>query len=263
MRLASAVLPGRAAGLGVALLAGGLLLTGSGCASRAGRPGGPPSLVRASEPPPLAKVAQDNYGRLLLPVGSIVVVEGDQTAYAPATPFDRKTAPAINGVDDARLPDAWPIRLSQRLRRQVQVVEAVHPDDLASDGLSRWSTTPPGDVTIIMYGANEATQDPPVTDAAFVSAMQTLSNRARANGGWVVFVVPPPFPDRGLNASLGLYRAVVHLFAEQPNTMLFDPAKVLAETPGAYASKRRLSDAGQRAIGDALSALFLIVPRTA
>ena len=98
-------------------------------------------------------------------------------------------------------------------------------------------------------------------DQVFFKAMQALSDRARAHGGWVVLVVPPPYPDKGLNAHLAPYRAVMHLMAEQPRTLLFDPAKTLAATRDAYASKRRLSDAGQRALGDAISGLFLIAPR--
>lgn len=247
-----AVAPIAAAVLGVTAL--------QGCGH--GRPQAQASLVGAPPLGPLSGPAQDNYGRLLLPVGSTIVVEGDQIAYAPALATERHPAPAINGVALDRLPDAWPIRLALRLHRQVQVTEAVYPDDLASDGLSRWSTTPPGDVNILMYGASEATrEDGPVPDSAFFKAMQALSDRARVKGGWVVLVVPPPFPDKGLNARLAPYRGVTRLMAEQPRTLLFDPAKVLAATPNAYASKRRLSDAGQRAVGDALAGLFLITPR--
>lgn len=249
--------PSAIAGLASAALSATAL---QGCAHA--RPQPPPSLVDASPAGALSGPMQDNYGRLLLPVGSTILVEGDQTAYAPALATERHPAPAINGVALERLPDAWPIRMAQRLKRQVQVTEAVYPDDLASDGLGRWSTTPPGDVNILMYGANEATrEDDPVPDSVFFKAMQTMSDRARAKGGWVVLVVPPPFPDKGLNARLAPYRAVTHLMAEQPRTLLFDPAKVLAATPGAYASKRRLSDAGQRAIGDAVAGLFVITPR--
>ena len=218
--------------------------------------------MRTAPAAALSGPEQDNYGRLLLPVGSTIVVEGDQTAYAPALAIERKPAPAINGVALERLPDAWPIRLAQRLHRQVQVTQAVYPDDLASDGLSRWSTTPPGDVNILMYGLNEATQDEdPVPASTFFKAMQALSDRARAKGGWVVLVVPPPYPDKGLNAHLAPYRGVMHLMSEQPRTLLFDPAKTLAATPHAYASKRRLSDVGQRALGDAISGLLVITPR--
>lgn len=249
--------PSAAAGLAAAVLA----VTGTaGCGHRGAEPS--PSLVRPAPATALSAPAQDNFGRILLPMGSTILVEGDQTAYAPALATERRAAPAINGVALDRLPDAWPIRLSQRLRRQVQVTQAVYPDDLASDGLSRWSTTPPGDVNILMYGANEATRDDdPVPDSAFFKALQALSDRARAHGGWVVLVVPPPYPDKGLNARLAPYRAVMHLMAEQPNTLLFDPARTLAATPGAYASKRRLSDAGQRALGDAIAGLFLVTPR--
>ena len=88
-----------------------------------------------------------------------------------------------------------------------------------------------------------------------------MSDRARAQGGWVVFVTPPPYPDKGLNQRLAPYRVAMRLFAEQPRTLVFEPAKVLAATFGAYSSKRRLSDAGQRAIGDAISGLFLVAPR--
>ena len=249
--------PSAAAGLFAAVLGA----TGTaGCGHRRAEP--PPSLVRTAPLAALSAPMQDDYGRILLPVGATILVEGDQTAYAPALATERKPAPAINGVALDRLPNAWPIRLSQRLRRQVQVTQAVYPDDLASDGLSRWSTTPPGDVNILMYGDNEATrEDDPVPDSAFFKALQALSDRARAHGGWVVLIVPPPYPDKGLNAHLAPYRAVMHLMAEQPRTLLFDPSKVLAATPGAYASKRRLSDAGQRALGDAISGLFQVAPR--
>ncbi|MBE7218175.1 MAG: hypothetical protein INR64_06875 [Caulobacteraceae bacterium] len=220
------------------------------------------SLVRPSPPEPVAAPQADNYGRILLPEGATVVVESDQTGYAPALAYERNTAPAINGVDAPRLKDAFPIELARRLRRKVRVVEAVHPDDLASDGLSRWSTTPPGDVAIISYGLNEATrEDDPIPAADFARAMQALSDRARSRGGWVVLMPPPPYPEKSLNAALEPYRAVVRAMAEQPHTLLFDSARVLAATPKAYASKRRLGDAGQKAVGDALSALFLVVPR--
>ena len=233
----------------------------AGCGGARGAPGGG-SLVRSAPPGPLTAPEVDNYGRILLPSGSTLVVESDQTAYAPAFAEERNTAPAINGVDARRLRDAFPLQLARRLRRQVQVVEAIHPDDLASDGFSRWSTTPPGDVTILLYGLNEATRDDdPIPVAAYARAMQALSDRARSRGGWVVLVTPPPYPDKGLNAALAPYRAVVGAMAEQPRTLLFDPGRALAATPDAYYSKRRLGDAGQKAIGDALSGLFVVVPR--
>lgn len=233
----------------------------AGCGAARGAPGGG-SLVRPSTPGPVAGPEVDNYGRILLPTGSTVVVEADQTGYAPALAYERNTAPAINSVDARRLKDAFPLQLARRLRRQVQVIEAVHPDDLASDGFSRWSTTPPGDVTILLYGANEATrEDDPIPVAAYARAMQALSDRARARGGWVVLIPPPPFPDKGLDAALAPYRGVVRAMSEQPRTLLFDPSRALAGTPNAYASKRRLSDAGQKAIGDALSGVFVVVPR--
>lgn len=220
------------------------------------------SLVRPSTPEPVAAPQVDNYGRILLPKGATIVVESDQTAYAPALEAERNTAPAINGVDARRLKDAFPIQLARRLRRQVRVVEAVHPDDFASDGFTRWSTTAPGDVTILLYGANEATrEDDPVPVGDYARALQALSDRARSRGGWVVLIPPPPYPEKGLSAALEPYRAVVRAMGEQPHTLLFDPARVLAATPKAYASKRRLSDVGQKAIGDALSAIFVVVPR--
>ena len=77
----------------------------------------------------------------------------------------------------------------------------------------------------------------------------------------MVLTPPPTYPQQSLNAVLEPYRAAVRAMAEQPHTLLFDPARVLAGTPKAYASKRRLSDAGQKALGDALSALFVVVPR--
>lgn len=233
----------------------------AGCGGARGAPGGG-SLVRPSTPAPVSAPEVDNYGRILLPSGSTIVVEADQTGYAPALASERNTAAPINGVDARRLKDAFPLQLARRLRRQVRVVEAVHPDDLASDGFSRWSTTPPGDVTILLYGANEATrEDDPIPVADYARAMQALSDRARARGGWVVLVPPPPVPNKGLNAALAPYRHVVQAMAEQPRTLVFDTTRLLAATPGAYASKTRLSDAGQKAIGDAISGLFVVTPR--
>ena len=240
------------------LAAAGLIA--AGCAGReadAGRA----SLVRPAPPPPISAPALDNYGRLMVPRGATLLVEGDDTAYAPALIGDAHTLAAINGSVFRRLPHPWPMVMARKLRREVQVTEAVHPGDLASDGVSRWSTTPAGAVTFIAYGLNEPQQNDPVTPQAYAAALQALSDRARAGGGWAVMVLPPPYPDKGLNSELAPYRAAMRAFGGQPRTLVLDLAPVLAQTPHAYESKRRLGDAGQQAIGAAAAGLLLLAPR--
>ena len=240
-----------------------VILASAAAAGCAGRGGGPvrASLVRPAPPPPISAPELDNYGRLLVPRGAAIVVEGDDTAYAPALVGEPRTLPPINGSVFRRMLHPWPMVMAHRLKREVQVTEAVHPGDLASDGVSRWSTTPAGAVTFIAYGLAEAQASDPVAPADFKAAVQILSNRARAGGGWAVLVLPPPYPDKGLNADLAPYRAVMRALGAQPRTLVLDPAPVLAATGGAYTGKRRLSDAGQRAIGDAAAGLLLLAPR--
>ena len=226
------------------------------------RPERPASLVRPAPPSAVSEPRLDNFGRLILPIGSTLLIEGDQTAYAPAFPRDRTSVPPINGVQDRRLPHAWPGVLARRLGRKVQVTEAVYPGDMARDGVTRWSTTPPADVTILMYGLNEATrEDYPLPPAQFASAMKTLIARAQANGGWVVLVVPPPFPAEDLDRGLNPYRDVIRALGHEPRTLLFDPGAALRATGGAWSGKRRLSDRGQEVVGQALAGLIVMAPR--
>ena len=246
--------------LAAALVAG--VATAGIAACRSG-PSAPASLVRAAPPPPVSRPETDSYGRLILPEGSTVVIEGDDFAYG-STGEEVAPGAGLNGAKIGRVPHPWPQVLSQLLGGRVRVVQAVYPGDKARDGLARWSTTAPGDLTVIMYGANDyLDEEDRVPPADYARTLQLLADRARSRGGWAMLVTPPPYRGPVVNAGLEPYRQAILAMRGQDRLLTVDLPRILLFSGGFWKDKRRLGPAGQRAIAAAVAGRLLIAPRAA
>lgn len=219
------------------------------------------STVRPLPPQPVARPEVDNYGRLLLPEGSTVQVEGDDLAYGAASD-DAGKGEALNGAKIPRLSQTWPVLLSKLLGGRVRVVQAVYPGDKATDGLARWSQAGPADLTVIQYGANEyLDEDGRVPPEDYAAALRALADRARAHGGWVMLLTPPPYRGAAVNGGLEPYRNVVRAFRGEPRLLVVELPPALLNTPGFWADKRRLGRAGQQAVAGAVAGRILVTSR--
>ena len=91
---------------------------------------------------------------IVLKRGAVIVCEGDSLTYG----FKRwgESIPGINGSPSPRSPTPYPETLRGLLDGKVTVVNHGKPGDQTLDGLTRWARAPTGDLTIIMYGANDA-----------------------------------------------------------------------------------------------------------
>lgn len=231
-----------------------------GCRSRPGAEP-PASFVRSSAPAPVGRPETDNYGRLILPEGSTLVVEGDDFAYG-ATGEEAPPEAGLNGAKAARLAHPWPELLSRSLGGRVRVVQAVYPGDKARDGVARWATTPPGELTIVMYGANDyLDEEDRVAPADYARAIRTLVDRARSAGGWVMLVTPPPYRGPAVNAGLEPYRQALLAFRGEPHVLTVDLPRTLVFSMGFWKDKRRLGPAGQRAVAAAVAGRLIVTPR--
>lgn len=222
-----------------------------------------PSFVRPAAAAAVSRPETDNYGRLILPEGSTIVVEGDDFAYG-ATGEEGPLEKGLNGARAARLAHPWPELLSGLLGGRVGVVQAVYPGDKARDGVARWATTAPGDLTVIMYGANDYLDEEDRTPPGdYARAIRTLVDRARSRGGWAMLVTPPPYRGPAVNPGLEPYRQALLALRGEPRVLTVDLPRTLVFADGFWKDKRRLGPAGQRAVAAAVAGRLVIVSRAA
>ncbi|KSB91527.1 hypothetical protein AS593_08715 [Caulobacter vibrioides] len=161
--------------------------------------------------------------------GAVIVCEGDSLTYG----FKRwgESIPGINGSPSPRSPTPYPETLRGLLGDKVTVVNHGKPGDQTLDGLTRWAREPTGDLTIIMYGANDAKVrgKPGALDVkVYASLLEALVRRRLDDGGQVIVLLPPPASARETQPRLDPFREAAVQVAARTGVKAVDAAQALA-----------------------------------
>jgi len=161
--------------------------------------------------------------------GAVIVCEGDSLTYG----FKRwgESIPGINGSPSPRSPTPYPETLRDLLGGEVAVVNHGKPGDQTLDGLTRWAREPTGDLTIIMYGANDAKVrgKPGALDVkVYASLLEALVRRRLDDGGQVIVLLPPPASARDTQPRLDPFREAAAQVAARTGVKAVDAAQALA-----------------------------------
>lgn len=187
--------------------------------------------------------------------GAVIVCEGDSLTYG----FKRwgGSLPGINGSTSPRSPTPYPETLSGLLGGRATVINHGKPGDQTLDGLTRWAREPTGDLTIIMYGANDAKVrgKPGALDVkVYASLLEALVRRRLDDGGQVIVLLPPPASARDTQARLDPFRHAAVDVAARTGVKTVDAADALARiaAPLQY-DGLHLNDSANQAIARALA----------
>jgi lysophospholipase L1-like esterase len=208
----------------------------------------------------LATCASGPIQTLAVPVGSIIVAEGDSLTYGQDLTATGVGGP-INGGTWTRSATPYPETLQRLLKNRVVVLNRGYSGDRTSEALTRWTDLPPAYLTIIMYGTNDALAswgDGPLPVDRFKINLAALADRARAAGSKVILMTPPPVGDAANNAKLEPYRAAVRDLARTRGDAVIDTAAALAAIPNPWTDSVHLTAAGYDAIAHAVAARLAV-----
>lgn len=167
---------------------------------------------------------------IVLKRGAVIVCEGDSLTYG----FKRwgESIPGINGSPSPRSPTPYPETLRGLLGDRVTVINHGKPGDQTLDGLTRWARAPTGDLTIIMYGSNDAKVrgKPGALDVrVYASLLEALVRRRLDDGGQVIVLLPPPASARDTQPRLDPFREAAAQVAARTGVKAVDAADALAK----------------------------------
>ena len=158
----------------------------------------------------------NSYGEAVVPRHGLIVVQGDDFAYGLARGRSRHL---INGAPEGQAS----ITISQALRKVlkgVRVENRGYPGDTVAMSTLRWSGAAPADLTILTFTYGDAAASTDLDD--FKGGVAALIQAARAHGGAVFLVVPPPSRDELRDHSQGEYRDAARSVAQSAGVQVFD-----------------------------------------
>ncbi|MCZ4428957.1 SGNH/GDSL hydrolase family protein [Agrobacterium sp. SOY23] len=187
--------------------------------------------------------------------GSKIVFEGDSLTYG----FDEAEmngAPKINNGWARRSQTPYPEEVGKSLPG-VQIVNHGFPGDRSIDGIKRWASSSNGDLTVLMYGTNDAGNfgklERTLTTQEFHANLQNLIDRRISAGSKVILVTPPPIADSAVDAGVERYRDVVRNTAQARNMALVEAPQALADVATKWVDGLHLSPAANQSLAKALA----------
>ena len=187
-----------------------------------------------------------------------MVAQGDSLTYGQDMDGPRRQG--INGSTVPRSGTPYPEALQARLG-PVRMLNEGFPGDRSIDGLARWSRAPASDLTVLMYGTNDAlSQGGAVPPAQYRQALERLIARRRGAASAVVVVLPPPTDRLLANLRLAAYRRAALQAAREGHAYALDPAPALRRVDHPFADPVHLTPQGYAAIGALVAAHLRIAP---
>lgn len=197
---------------------------------------------------------------ITLPAGSVIAAEGDSITYGQDASASGGRPPINDGVLGRSI-SPFPETLAVRLQR-CPVVNRGYPGDRSVEGLVRWQDASPTDLTILMFGTNDAMNRPlgaqgPVNVQTFRFTLTELIERRRRAGSHVVLITPPPIAYPELNALIDPYREEVQAIGERMGLLVVDAGEALQDVETILAPDGvHLSPEANRELADTLATVL-------
>lgn len=186
---------------------------------------------------------------------------GDSLTYGQDTSATGTGAP-INGASQNRSPNPYPESLATSLSTigfSVTVINRGYPGDTSADGLTRWSSASATDVSIIMYGTNDAMNyggTGLVSVDNFRRNISSMIERERGKGAAVILMSPPNVAERIANAKIAPYRAQMKYLADSYDIPFIDAAEQIETITKLWVDNVHLTSFAYNEMGWHIAALF-------
>ncbi len=186
---------------------------------------------------------------------------GDSLTYGQDT-SGTGTGDPINGASQTRSPNPYPEALRTSLTTigfSATVYNRGYPGDTSSDGLSRWAAASSTDVSIIMYGTNDALN---LGGTGLVSVddfrinISAMIERERAKGSVVILMSPPDVAERIKNAKIAPYRAQMKYLADAYSIPFINAAEQIETITAKWTDNVHLTSFAYNEMGWHIAALF-------
>jgi len=177
----------------------------------------------------------------------------------------------INGSVSARAAYQFPETLKTALTQSnmftggVTVGNKGYPGDTILDGLTRWSAEPASDISIIMYGTNDAVSAgaaPTVNATAFKAGYKQTIERELKKGASIVLIMPPALKiintvQRDRQRNISAYRNIIATLGVEYGAVVLDAQEIIQWLDeGAYSDETHLTATGYNELGWQISAIF-------
>ncbi|WP_172418085.1 GDSL-type esterase/lipase family protein [Deinococcus indicus] len=169
----------------------------------------------------------------------IINCEGDSLTYGQDTSATGTTA-GTNGSAITRSATPYPETLAGALSfvlgRTTTVVNRGFPGDRTTEGLTRWANATGGDITILMYGTNDAKNyggypSGTVPIPVYQQQLSQLIDRRIAQGQQVIVLAPPPVLNQGNNRLIRAYGEAARIVADRYGVPFIDTLSLLRGLP--------------------------------
>lgn len=170
--------------------------------------------------------------------------------------------PPINGATQGRSPNPYPESLSTSLTTigfSASVINRGYPGDTSSDGLARWASAGSSDVSIIMYGTNDAMNyggTGLVSVDDFRKNISSMIERERAKGAVVILMSPPNVAERIANAKIAPYRAQMKYLADAYSLTYIDASEQTETITKLWTDNVHLTSFAYNELGWHIASLF-------
>lgn len=175
--------------------------------------------------------AKELPGQVALTQGSTILAEGDSLTYGmDVSPAGQQTQ--INHSSFTRSISPYPEALGKELKECATVINDGYPGDRSVDGLVRWQDAKPANVSLLMYGSNDALNNGHASSGilstdTFRSVMELMIERRQKTGATVMLLSPPPIGDAHAQARIEPYRKIVKEMASERGLIFLDTGEAL------------------------------------
>ncbi|HCR2142042.1 TPA: hypothetical protein OND26_003538 [Enterobacter kobei] len=213
---------------------------------------------------------QSNLPYAVRTLASVLKKANDGTAitiacYGDSLTYGQDTSatggqPPINGATQGRSPKPYPEALGTSLSTigiTATIRNRGYPGDTSADGLTRWASDVASDVSIIMYGTNDALKTGALVSVDdFRKNVVKMIERETAKGAAVVLMSPPNVAERIKNAQIAPYRAQIKYLADAYGLPFIDAAEQLETITNLWTDNLHLTTFGYNELGWHIASLF-------
>jgi lysophospholipase L1-like esterase len=196
---------------------------------------------------------------IILHAGDIIVAEGDSLTYGQDfSPTGHAIQQPFNGTMNNRSNAPYPETLQKLLGDKVTVINHGFPGDKTVTGITRWSNDKGGNLTLILFGTNDAWHADPTTPLAermerYTDALKILVKRRQQEGAKIILIVPPPLENMDKNNALLPYQDAVRKLGKDMGVMVVDLPRDLATIPNMWVDGVHLSPSANQRIATVLA----------